>query len=247
MIAKTENTIVTLVVTLAACGSEAGPASTTPTTAATSTPTGTETTTPAEPTVAPPGSTKAAPAAPTEPTEQAAAFPVAAFAGISEEPVTEELAARFRAALARYHVTGGGGMSATVMTPEGTWSGTTGTADGVRDLRVDDQFAIAGISKSVAAAQVMLMVEAGELGLDDLVADYLPQDLQFDTNEATIRDLLSHRSGIPDDYDYVETSLVADLLRSGHPPTCSRSCRPGGLLATPLSGTRAPTTCCSAW
>ena len=65
-------------------------------------------------------------------------------------------------------------MSATVMTAEGTWSGTTGKADGVRDLQVDDQFAIASITKSVVAAQVMLMVEAGELGLDDLVADHLP-------------------------------------------------------------------------
>ena len=92
-------------------------------------------------------------------------------------------------------------MSATVMTAEGTWSGTTGKADGVRDLQVDDQFAIASITKSVVAAQVMLMVEAGELGLDDLVADHLPRGLQFDTNEATIRHLLSHRSGIPDYYE----------------------------------------------
>lgn len=41
----------------------------------------------------------------------------------------------------------GGGMSATVMTAEGTWSGTTGKADGVRDLQIDDQFAAASITK----------------------------------------------------------------------------------------------------
>jgi D-alanyl-D-alanine carboxypeptidase len=92
-------------------------------------------------------------------------------------------------------------MSATVMTADGTWSGTTGKADGVRDLQVDDQFAIASITKSVVAAQVMLMIEAGELALDDLVADHLPGDLQFDTNKATIRHLLGHRSGIPDYYE----------------------------------------------
>ena len=115
--------------------------------------------------------------------------------------MTEELAAKLQAALALHDVADGGGMSATVMTAEGTWSGTTGTADGVRDLQVDDQFAIASITKSVVAAQVMLMVEAGELGLDDLVADHLPGDLQFDSNEATIRDLLGHRSGLPDYYD----------------------------------------------
>lgn len=141
-----------------------------------------------------------APATATPPTEQAVGFPVATFAAITEEPVAEELAARLQAALETHDVTGGGGMSATVMTAEGTWSGTTGLADGVRQLQVDDQFAIASITKSVVATQVMLMVEAGELALDDPVADHLPGDLEFDTNGATIRELLGHRSGLPDYY-----------------------------------------------
>lgn len=157
-------------------------------------------------------STMAAPAS-THPTEQALGFPIATFAAISEDPVTEELAATFQAALALHDVAEGGGMSATVMTAEGTWSGTTGKADGVRDLQVDDQFAIASITKSVVAAQVMLMVEAGELGLDDLVADHLPGDVQFDTNGATIRHLLSHRSGIPDYYDLLDRSQETDFQR----------------------------------
>ena len=67
--------------------------------------------------------------------------------------MTEELAAKLQAALALHDVADGGGMSATVMAAEGTWSGTTGKADGVRDLQVDDQFAIASITKSVVAAQ----------------------------------------------------------------------------------------------
>ena len=62
----------------------------------------------------------------------------------------------------------------------------------------NDQMAIASITKTVVAAQVMQLVEAGELGLDDLAADRLPPDLKFDTNGATIVDLLSMRSGIPD-------------------------------------------------
>ncbi|MDQ4040112.1 MAG: beta-lactamase family protein [Actinomycetota bacterium] len=159
----------------------------------------------------------AGPASPTSTTSatstQAAGFPIATFAAISEDPVTEELAATFQAALAQHDVADGGGMSATVMTAEGTWSGTTGKADGVRDLQVDDQFAIASITKSVVAAQVMLMVEAGELALDDLVADHLPGDLQFDTNAATIRQLLSHRSGIPDYYNLLEDSQQTDFQR----------------------------------
>lgn len=67
---------------------------------------------------------------------------------------------------------GDGGMTATVMSPDGTWSGAAGTADGVRGMRVDDQFFIASITKSFVAAQVMQMVEAGELSLDDLAADH---------------------------------------------------------------------------
>ena len=43
----------------------------------------------------------------------------------------------------------------------------------------------------------MLMVEAGEISLDAPATDYLPADFDFDTNGATIRQLLSHRSGIP--------------------------------------------------
>ncbi len=49
------------------------------------------------------------------------------------------------------------------------------------------------------------MVEAGEVSLDDPVDDYLPADLDFDTNSATIRQLLGHRSGIPDVPDAWET------------------------------------------
>ena len=108
-------------------------------------------------------------------------------------------------------------MTATVMTADGTWSGALGKADDVRDLRVDDQFAIASITKSVVAAQVMSMVESGELGLDDPAADHLPPDLGFDTNGATIRHLLSHRSGIPDDYDIIKEALQSDPLRAWTP------------------------------
>ncbi len=57
------------------------------------------------------------------------------------------------------------------------------------------------------------MVEAGELALDDLAVDHLPRELQFDSNGATIRDLLSHRSGIPDYWDVALETLSADLLR----------------------------------
>jgi D-alanyl-D-alanine carboxypeptidase len=150
------------------------------------------------------------------PSDRAAAFPPAAFADISEDPVSEEAAAEYQAIL--IDMAGGGGMAATVMSADGTWSGAAGKADGVRDLRVDDQFAIASVTKSVVAAQVMQMVEAGELALDDLAADHLPPDLDFDTNRATIRHLLGQRSGIPDYYPAVRETLSIHPKRVWTPP-----------------------------
>lgn len=135
-----------------------------------------------------------APVASTSPSASAAAFPTAVFAGLGEEPVSDELAAELQAVL--NDMADGAGISATVMSADGTWSGATGKADGVRDVTVDDQFAIASVTKSVVAAQVMQLVEAGELSLDDPAADHLSPDLDFDTNGATIRQLLGHRSGL---------------------------------------------------
>src|SRR5262245_2526375 len=137
----------------------------------------------------------AAPAASVSPSA-AEGFPIEAFAAISEDPVSEAKAEQLQAALD--DVAGRTGISATVMTSGGTWSGATGKADGVRDVTIDDQFSIASTTKAIVAAQIMQMVETGEVGLDDPVADYLPPHLDFDTNGATIRQLVGMHSGIPE-------------------------------------------------
>jgi D-alanyl-D-alanine carboxypeptidase len=168
------------------------------------TPDGPETTASAEP--------SEAGVASTSPGEQAPAFPTAAFADITDDPVSERAAAEFQAILS--DMAGGAGMAATVMAADGTWSGAVGKADGVRGVRVDDQFAIASITKSVVAAQVMQMVEAGELDLGDPATDHLPADLDFDTNGATIRQLLGQRSGIPqNDFEAEDGRLLAHRRR----------------------------------
>jgi len=168
-----------------------------------------------------------APSPEASPSEPAASFPTAAFADISEDPVSEEVAAKFQAALR--DMAGGGGIAATVMSPDGTWSGAAGKADGVRDVRVNDQFAIGSVTKSVIAAQVMQMVTAGELDLDDPATDHLPPDLDFDTNGATIRQLLGHRSGIPDYYPRLLESLSTDRQRAWLNPAL-RGLEPADLL-----------------
>ncbi len=140
---------------------------------------------------------------------------MSAFANISAAPVSAERSAEFQAALREMSKrAGGAGVAAMVMSAEGTWGGTAGKADGVRALRLEDQFNVGSISKSLVAAQVMQLVEAGDLELDDPAADHLSPELDFDTNGATIRQLLSHRSGIPEYYtsDF-EYKLVTDPRR----------------------------------
>ena len=85
------------------------------------------------------------------------------------------------------------------------------------------------MTKSVIAAQVMQMVEAGELDLDDPATDHLPPDLDFDTNGATIRQLLGHRSGIPDYYPPLLERLSTDRQRVWLNPAL-RGLEPADLL-----------------
>ena len=140
------------------------------------------------------------------------AFPTAPFVAISLDPVSEERAAELQAILD--DMLADGGMTATVMTAEGTWSGATGTADVVNDMQPTSQFGIGSITKSVIAAQVMQLVEAGELSLDAPATDFLPADFAFDTNGATIRQLLSMLAGIPDWYsDAMEQEMAQDRSR----------------------------------
>ncbi len=201
-------------------GALAGCAAPSSTPAATNPATGRPTATPVASTT--PGASNPATARPTptatnrptaRPTPTATSTPAAVstelFAAITEDPVPEDLAAELQSTLKRVALNAG--VSATIMSAHGTWSGTAGTADGNRDVTINDQFSIASTTKAITAAQVMQLVEAGELGLDDLAADHLPADLDFDTNGATIRDLLGHRSGLP---DYASTvDLLEDPLR----------------------------------
>ena len=59
----------------------------------------------------------------------------------------------------------------------------------------------------------MQLVEASEVSLDAPASEYLPADFTFDTNGATIRQLLSHRSGIPDWYGPMEDRMAVDRSR----------------------------------
>jgi CubicO group peptidase (beta-lactamase class C family) len=77
-----------------------------------------------------------------------------------------------------------------------------GVVENESSAPVDDQtlFQIGSVSKAFTAASLALLVDAGELQWDDPVIDHLPEFRMHDpwvTREFTIRDLLTHRSGLP--------------------------------------------------
>ncbi|MGB3717667.1 MAG: serine hydrolase domain-containing protein [Candidatus Promineifilaceae bacterium] len=95
--------------------------------------------------------------------------------------------------------------------PDVRWKGASGLANPDEDLVMlpDDQFNIDSIAKMMTATIVLLVAEAGELGLDDLIDRYLPGHLMDGlhvyegrsfSQEITIRQLLNHTSGIRDDW-----------------------------------------------
>jgi CubicO group peptidase (beta-lactamase class C family) len=64
--------------------------------------------------------------------------------------------------------------------------------------RVGAIFLIASITKPIVAMGAMLLVERGQLALNDRVADYLPEFGKQGKYGTTIRNLLTHTSGLPD-------------------------------------------------
>ena len=60
-------------------------------------------------------------------------------------------------------------------------------------------FGIASNTKAFTAAGLAMLVDQGKLSWDDKVIDHIPEFRLFDpyvTREMTVRDLLSHRSGL---------------------------------------------------
>lgn len=101
---------------------------------------------------------------------------------------------------------------------------------GVRSLarggKVDEHtlFGIASNSKAFTAAAIGILSDEGKLKLDDKVTDYIPEFKLYDpwvTSEFTIRDLLTHRSGLglgagdlmdfPDSTDFTLKDVIHNL------------------------------------
>ncbi len=101
---------------------------------------------------------------------------------------------------------------------------------GVRSLRtmekVDENtlFGIASNSKAFTAAALGMLIDEGKLKWDDKVTDYIPEFRLYNpyvTEDFTIRDLLTHRSGLglgagdlmmfPDGSDFTKADIIHNL------------------------------------
>lgn len=101
---------------------------------------------------------------------------------------------------------------------------------GVRSLATKEPvdantlFGIASNTKAFTAAALGLLVEEGKLRWDDKVTDYIPEFKMYDpyvTAEFTVRDLLTHRSGLglgagdlmffPDSSDFTVKDVIHNL------------------------------------
>lgn len=110
------------------------------------------------------------------------------------------------------------------------------TASGIADrttgrrVTAEDPVRVASISKLVVALGVMRMVEAGQLDLDRDVSHWLGWKLRnpaFPKDKVTLRQLLSHRSGLidPEEYRVPLGDRLADTV--GQPGVWDAARRPG--------------------
>jgi D-alanyl-D-alanine carboxypeptidase len=128
-----------------------------------------------------------------------ATYTLGHFPGVPTRHFSDSTAAALQPVLDAAVEQGLPGVTATVLAGNrGAWSGAAGTADGVHPVKVQSQFAIASITKTVIAAEIMWLSEQGLLRLSDPVSEHLPSGFHFDTNGATIGNLLAMESGIPD-------------------------------------------------
>ena len=111
------------------------------------------------------------------------------------------------------------GMTAAVVTPDGVWSGAAGVDGAGTPLQPDSALSMQSISKTYTAAEVMLLAGRGLVDLDAPITDYV--DVPFDTQGATVRQVLAMRSGFPD-YTAEATSRRPPRTSTGSGPSAKR-------------------------
>ena len=121
---------------------------------------------------------------------------------ITDDSETNPKSETYQAILDKYCKKGLPGLSMAIRTPdEGLWLGASGYAriEDKTEMQVCHLHHSASIAKTYIATAVLLLVEQGKINLDDLAKDYLSQEIYSNISnaeQATIRQLLNHTSGI---------------------------------------------------
>lgn len=109
------------------------------------------------------------------------------------------------------------GMAVGIISPQGTWFGSSGFADVATGtpVRPSDRFLIGSITKTFTAATILKLAEEGELSLEDTLGQWLPEiAARIPEGESiTLRQLLNGTSGI---YDFLseESPILEELVRN---------------------------------
>lgn len=88
------------------------------------------------------------------------------------------------------------GATAAVVTPAGVWAGAAGVDGAGVALEPDSALAIASVTKTFTAAEVLLLASRGKVDLDAPLTSYV--STPFDQKGATVRQVLAMRAGFPD-------------------------------------------------
>jgi D-alanyl-D-alanine carboxypeptidase len=128
------------------------------------------------------------------------------------------------------------GAYAAVVEQGDAWRGSAGVGD-LRTGRAPDargRIRVASVTKTFVATVVLQLVGEGRLGLDDPIADHLPGLLPY-AEPITVRQLLSHTSGVPRDIAHWQTIEEIDTKRweAFTPPQLVRLATDGVALLFP--------------
>jgi D-alanyl-D-alanine carboxypeptidase len=116
-----------------------------------------------------------------------------------------DLAAALERVRSQFHVYGA--EMAVSWDGDRTWSDASGVMrDGKQPLTADQPLVIGSITKTFTASLILQLIHEGRLALDAQVSDYLPDEPGLDG--ITVRELLSHTSGLADLYVPLSESLL---------------------------------------
>ncbi|MEU1074668.1 MULTISPECIES: serine hydrolase domain-containing protein [unclassified Streptomyces] len=116
------------------------------------------------------------------------------------------------AAMEAVHRAGMPGLFAEVRDGDQVWRGAAGVADVTtgRPVTADMRHRVGSITKTFTAAAVMQQAEAGRIGLDTPIGQYLPKLVPGERGDAiTVRMLINHTSGLAEYLPYAYPSLKA--------------------------------------